>query len=413
MELYRRAPTIQGRPTGCTTFEALRSARANREEVSTLSIEARRYSAGMALNGKIPELVREKTDESLRTERERADQALAQRQAAVELDANAVIHRARKQADDVLSAARDRADQLLEEALPRAATIAALAEGRAIEDEALRDERASADARIEREREESVRALSMMAPFERDKTDRSLLTERTRSDEALSHRDDFLGIVSHDLRNLLNGIVMSAEQLSRTETGNDRQQTLGQTTRIQRYAARMNRLIGDLMDVATLDAGKLAIAPVSGDWGALIAEALDTFHASAAAKGLSLRTEIAEGPLVTEFDHDRMLQVLANLVANAMKFTSPGGKIRVGAERSEDGIRVWVSDTGSGIPAGMLEAIFERFWQVGKNDRRGMGLGLYISRSIVEAHGGAIRAESREGEGSTFSFTVPRKLPAA
>jgi signal transduction histidine kinase len=367
---------------------------------------------GVALNGKIPGLVREKTDESLRTERERADQALAQRQAALELDANAVIHRARRHADDVLSAARDRADQLLEEGPPRAATIAALAEGRAIEDEALRDERASADARIEREREESVRALSMMAPFERDKTDRSLLTERTRSDEAISHRDDFLGIVSHDLRNLLNGIVMSAEQLSRTASGNDREQTLGETTRIHRYAARMNRLIGDLVDVATLDAGKLALAPVAGDWRALIAEALDTFQASAAAKGLSLKTEIAEGPLLTEFDHDRMLQVLANLVANAIKFTSPGGRIRVGAEPSRDGIRVWVSDTGSGIPAGMLEAVFERFWQVGKNDRRGTGLGLYISRSIVEAHGGTIRAESREGEGSTFSFTLPRRLPA-
>ncbi|MFN2634047.1 MAG: ATP-binding protein [Thermoanaerobaculia bacterium] len=367
----------------------------------------------MAIDGKTTELEREKTDQSLRTERAKADQALAQRRTAIERDADAVIQRARENADAVLTAARDKADERLEEAPPRAAAVSAVTEGRVIEDESLRDERASADGRLRRERAESVRALSMMAVFERDKTDRSLLTERIRSDEAVSHRDDFLGIVSHDLRNLLNGIVISAEQLSRTETGNDREQTLAQTTRIQRYAARMDRLIGDLMDVATLDAGKLAIAPVSGDWEALIAEALDAFHASATAKGLSLRTEIGEGPLITEFDHDRMLQVLANLVANAMKFTSPGGIIRVGAERSEDGIRVWVSDTGSGIPAGMLEAVFERFWQVGKNDRRGMGLGLYISRSIVEAHGGAIRAESREGEGSTFSFTVPRKLPAA
>ncbi len=169
----------------------------------------------------------------------------------------------------------------------------------------------------------------------------------------------------------------------------------------------MNRLIGDLIDVASIDAGKLAITSARGDVAALIAEAVDTFQAAASAKGISLQAEIAEDPLLAEFDHDRMLQVLANVISNAIKFTSQGGSIRVRGERAGDELRFCVSDTGSGIPGNMLEAIFERFWQVGKDDRRGVGLGLYISRCIVEAHGGKIWAESTLGEGSRLCFTLP------
>ena len=99
--------------------------------------------------------------------------------------------------------------------------------------------------------------------------------------------------------------------------------------------------------------------------------------------------------------------MLANVVSNAIKFTPQGGRIRLRGDRGGDEIRLSVSDTGSGIPGELLEAVFERFWQVGKNDRRGLGLGLYIARCIVEAHGGRMWAESEPGEGSTFVFTVP------
>lgn len=100
--------------------------------------------------------------------------------------------------------------------------------------------------------------------------------------------------------------------------------------------------------------------------------------------------------------------MFANVIANAIKFTSRGGSIRVRGECAGDGLRFSITDTGSGIPGNMLEAIFERFWQVGKDDRRGVGLGLYISRCIVEAHGGKIWAESTLGEGSRLCFTLPR-----
>lgn len=349
---------------------------------------------------------REQTNESLRMEREKTDRALAERQAAEE-DSDLAVQHARESADAVLTGARAKADERME-ASPRAGTSTTLAKERVLEDEALQEERASADELLRRERDENARVLSRLLPLEREKTDRFLLTERARSDVALSNRDTFLGLVSHDLRNLLGGIVISTELLSaRAPESEEGAQTLATTARIHRYAARMNRLIGDLLDVASIDAGKLAVTPTPGDAAALIAEAVDTFQAAASAKGISLQSEIVGGPLLAEFDHDRMLQVLANITANAVKFTSRGGSIQIRGECAGDELRFSISDTGTGIPGDLLEAIFERFWQVGKNDRRGVGLGLYISRCIVEAHDGKIWAESTLGEGSRFCFTLP------
>ena len=354
---------------------------------------------------------RGQTDESLRLEREKTDRALAERHAAEE-DSDLVVSRARESADTVLTEARAKADQRPDETLPEAETRANLAEERLLEDEALQDERTSADEILRRERNENARVLSRLLPLEREKTDRFLLTERARSDDALSNRDNFLGLVSHDLRNLLGGILLNAELLSaRAPENADGSQTLVATARIQRYAARMNRLIGDLVDVASIDAGKLAVTLAPCDATTLIAEAVDMFQASASAKGISLQMEAAERPLPAELDHDRILQVLANVITNALKFTSPGGSIRVRGESAGDELRISISDTGSGIPANLLEAIFERFWQVGKNDRRGVGLGLYISKCIVEAHGGRIWAESKLSEGSRICFTLPAPSP--
>ncbi|GAC1551656.1 MAG: hypothetical protein NVS3B10_14100 [Polyangiales bacterium] len=364
----------------------------------------------MSVAGKKTSVERVQTDESLRTEREKADRALAERQVAEE-SADEVVHRAREHADAVLGAARDRADHRPDDPAAPLGPRATLVHERVIEDQVLRDERALADESLRREREENAHALARLLPLERDKTDRYLLTERARSDDAVSHRDNFLGIVSHDLRNLLAGIVMSAARLSETAPKSEEgEPTVLGTKRIQRYAARMNRLIGDLVDVASIDAGQLALTPEPADSTALIAEAVDMFQAAAIAKGVGLESQIAV-PLPAEFDHDRMLQVLANLITNALKFTASGGKIWIGGERLGDELRFTVHDTGAGIPANMLEAIFERFWQVDKNDKRGVGLGLYISKCIVEAHGGRVWAESEHGAGSKLSFTMPATFP--
>lgn len=355
---------------------------------------------------------RGQTDESLRVEREKADRALVERQEAVAEDADKVVRRARDNADAILDAARDKADERLDRAGEGGEPVAAIAEERVREDAALREERATEDESLRRERSESARALMRLLPLERDATDRYLLTERTRSDQALDNRDDFLGIVSHDLRDLLGGIVVSAGLLGKSAPGNTAEQKIvAETARIQRYAARMNRLIGDLVDVASIDAGKLAVTPVEADATSLVIEAVDTFRGAAAAKSITLEAEALEPGLMGEFDHDRMLQVFANLITNSIKFTASGGKISVGGERAGDELRFCVSDTGAGIPGNLLESIFERFWQVGKNDRRGLGLGLYISRCIVEAHGGRIWAESALGAGSRVWFTLPAATP--
>jgi signal transduction histidine kinase len=350
---------------------------------------------------------REQTDEGLRKERLETDRALAERQAGIERDADNVVEHARETADAVLAAARDQADQQVDQGAPRSVSRQVAEEARVREDYAVLVERQAADESLDREREETARALRGLLPLERERTDRYLLTERMRSDEALSARDDFLGMVSHDLRDLLGGIVMSASLLARASHVDGETQTRLQVDRIQRYAARMNRLIGDLLDVASLDAGKLAVAPVPGDAVAVISEAAETFRAAASAKGIALETEITGQPLLWNVDAARMLQVLANLITNAIKFTPRGGAIRVQVERREGELRLTVTDTGVGIPPHLLERIFERFWQVGVNDRRGLGLGLYISRSIVEAHGGRIWAESADGAGSTFFVTLP------
>jgi len=358
----------------------------------------------MSSDGRKPRPERGQTDESLRREREKTDRALAERQAAVEEHADKTVQRARDNVDAVVSAARGNADRSPDLGVPRET----IAEARAVEDAALRNERAVADETLRREREESARALAKLLPLEREKTDRFLRTERARSDDDLSHRDDFLGMVSHDLRNLLSGIVTSAGLLSeQASEGEDGVRTRAGVARIQRYAARMNRLIGDLVDVASIDAGKLAVTPARGDANALIVEAVDTFQSAASARGLALEAERADCPLPATFDPERLLQVLVNLLTNAIKFTSEGGRIRVRGERAGDEVRISVSDTGVGIPGHLLEAVFERFWQVGTNDRRGVGLGLYISKRIVEAHGGRIWVESAMGQGSTFHFMIP------
>jgi signal transduction histidine kinase len=174
--------------------------------------------------------------------------------------------------------------------------------------------------------------------------------------------------------------------------------------------ARMNRLIGDLVDVVSIDAGKLAVRRESGDVTELITEAVDAFGNAARDKGISLESATSGASVPVVFDRERMLQVLANLITNAIKFTARGGVVTVRGEDAEEELRVSVLDTGTGIPADILEMVFERFWQVGKNDRRGLGLGLYISRSIVDAHGGRIWAESTLGIGSAFHFTIPLTL---
>jgi len=350
----------------------------------------------------LPNPEREQTDESLRAEREVADLALGDELGAVDETADAVIGRARARADEVLAKARANTDRQTGRVNPR--TSAIVAKTRSLEDQAVRDERADADESLRSERAEHIALLSI----ERVETDKDLLSERAHSDDALATRDAFLGVVSHDLRNMLSAMIGFAALIAKTLPREDHaERILALTVSIQRSGARMNRLIGDLVDVASIEAGALAVAREVGDPAYVVAEAVDAFQAQASTRGVSLVAEITPEPVLVAFDPARILQVLTNLLSNAIKFTPANGKVVVSLARVGAEVVIAVSDTGPGVPSDQLEAVFARFVQVTKNDRRGVGLGLYISRSIVQGHGGRIWAENRIGTGSTFSFTIP------
>ena len=349
---------------------------------------------------KQPRSERQQTDESLRAEREKADLALEEDVAAIDDTADAVISRARERADEVLAAARAKTDRQA----PRVQLPEITRKERVHEDRVLQEERANADETLREERAEHVAVLSR----EREETDKDLSNERARSDDALATRDEFLGIVSHDLRNMLNAIVGFAELIHKgVARENHLDQVRSHAQRIQRSAGRMNRLIGDLVDVASIEAGILAVTREIGNPAHVVTEAVDTFQAQASGSGISLVAEVAPALPPTAFDPARILQVLTNLLSNAIKFTPANGSVVVRAERIGNDIRFTVSDTGVGIPTNKLEEVFDRFLQITQNDRRGVGLGLYISKAIVQGHGGRIWAENRRGDGSTFCFTLP------
>ena len=355
-----------------------------------------------------PQPERVDTDASLHEERSKTDEHLQQQRADIEEDADDVVAEARHRATEVLRMARQRIDRDLTDLGIDSAGRHEIRSERAAEDRALAEERGTADERLYVEREERQRALTSLLSHEREATDARLEIERAEADRMVATRDDFLGMVSHDLRTLLGGVALSAAVLAQqaNAAGEASAVMLGHVGRIQRFVARMNRLIGDLLDVVSLEAGSLAITPQPHDAVKLVRDLMDTFQPAFAAKRLVFTCDIAAGSLLAKFDEERILQVLANLLSNALKFTEEGQVALSVAPRGPE-VCFSVSDTGIGIPPADLEVIFERFRQVTVNDRRGLGLGLYIAKCIVEAHGGRIWAEVNEGGGTAIRFTLP------
>ena len=169
----------------------------------------------------------------------------------------------------------------------------------------------------------------------------------------------------------------------------------------------MKRLLDDLTDVVSIDAGKLSVTALTGDLVPVVAEAIHALRGAADEKNLTLEFTPPAGPLSTAFDGLRILQVLTNLIANSVKFTPAGGRIHVVCERTDGAVLVSVTDTGLGIEPEHLEVVFERFRQAATADRRGLGLGLYISRCLIEAQHGKVWAQRAPGGGTTVSFTLP------
>jgi PAS domain S-box-containing protein len=226
---------------------------------------------------------------------------------------------------------------------------------------------------------------------------------------AVRARDQVLAVVSHDLRNLLNPIAFSAEQLVASGVSGERAIEV-----IRRSAGQMETLIEELLDVACSEEGRLVLDRERLEAAELVREIVESHLAAATRRALRLADKVAAGTPPVEADRHRLLRVLANLVGNALKFTPAGGWITVGAEPwGETEVRFWVGDTGPGIAEEDQQHLFVPFWQATAQPRGGTGLGLAIAKRIVEAHGGRLWVDSRPESGSVFSFTVRSSAASA
>lgn len=231
-----------------------------------------------------------------------------------------------------------------------------------------------------------------------------------RARRALALRQEILGVVAHDLRNPLNAIIMGATLMGRTA---DPAQLHDRAASVERIARRMAELVGNLLDAATAELGGLTVTPEDCSVRELAESTIAVAHPNADAAGVRLSASASGTDLRIRADRSRVLQVLSNLVGNAIKVSPEGGVVDVAAERdaTPGWVRFCVSDAGPGIEGEKLTHLFDRFWHEGRAG--GTGLGLFIAKSVVAAHGGRIWAESALGQGARFYFTMPEVAASA
>lgn len=247
----------------------------------------------------------------------------------------------------------------------------------------------------------------------RDITDRTRAeSEReellARVEEALRLRDRFISLSAHELKSPLTALGGHAQLLQREARRAGDAVALGRLEVVNRQVRRMTRLVEQLLDVSRLETGRVEFESVPFDLSAAIREAVE--EARVSYPDVALRLEDQAGPARVLGDPDRILRVVANLLANAVKYSGERREIEVRVGREGDWAVVAVSDYGIGIPSEELGRVFDLYFRASNASDRsydGLGLGLYIGREIVERHGGELRVASREGEGSTFSFTLP------
>lgn len=219
--------------------------------------------------------------------------------------------------------------------------------------------------------------------------------------EARRLRDEVLGVVSHDLRSPLNSIALTARLIARRHPGDAGPRT------ILDAVALADQLIGDLLQAAKLESGTFAVEPQHEPVSEIVDEVIALTRAEAGERGIELRSAVDTDATEMFVDRVRVLQLLGNLVSNAFKFTPRGGRVSLHARRAGAHVELAVSDTGPGIPPDQMPHLFDRFWQGARARSADAGLGLAIAKSIADAHGGSIRAESEPGRGATFIVTLP------
>jgi signal transduction histidine kinase len=233
--------------------------------------------------------------------------------------------------------------------------------------------------------------------------------------DQLEARTRLMHDVAHELKNPLAVIHGFASFLTQQEdvTPEERRKAL---RAVMSNAERVIALVDQLQECARVESSRLELTARACDASALLQEAAESAELEAARRGLQLRwTSPFSHELLVRADPKRVAQILANLVGNALKFTPAGGVVELSVAPEHDFVRFTVSDSGPGVPAAELPRLFDRYYQAcdGAQKRQGLGLGLSISKTLVEAHGGRIWAESRPGAGATFHFTLPAATPIA
>ena len=231
--------------------------------------------------------------------------------------------------------------------------------------------------------------------------DNLLLYDATQ--RALRARDDIMAVVSHDLRTPLNNVRLGASLLR--ETADEKATSI--IERVDRNVTLMTRLVDDLVDMVRIESGVIELHPGRESAAELLEAARELIASQAAAVQLKLEVLPGAAGLFVRADRERVLQVLANLLGNAVKFTPRGGHVGLSASEQGTVVRFEVTDSGRGIASEEGDKIFARFWRSDPKRRSGLGLGLYIAKGLVHAHGGSLWYESEPGQGTRFFFTLP------
>ncbi len=360
--------------------------------------------------------LRGKTDQSLEEERDKTDKYLEQDSVSVEEATDTTIRLTRRVVDKEVESHRAAVDQKKADQLDGTATErlvdSILSQERERTDELHNAERKEEDRVRKQELAQAQMHAETLLEHERKETDHSLLDERVLADSELITREQFVTIVSHDLKNPVVAISMVARAMRSglSQSTVDVNGLLKSLTTIEQATTFMNRMISDLLDVEQMAHNKLYLKHEKVDLRVLLQECMQLFAPLVSSQSFSMTIHTSPEPIFAYFDHDRILQVLSNLVGNSLKFTPNGGAIRLSAQKQETEVVISVTDNGAGIPAEAQTQIFERFSQLTVNDRSGLGLGLFIAKWMVETHKGRIWVTSELGKGSTFSFTLPVNL---
>jgi signal transduction histidine kinase len=262
---------------------------------------------------------------------------------------------------------------------------------------------------------ERIRGRERAARQEAEAAHRLVADQNELLREADRLKDEFVAMVSHDLRTPLTSIIGFLDLTLDEKSGALNKDQRSYLEIAARNAERLRRLVDDLLFIARLQAGKLQIMPAELDLAELARQAVEEARPQAEARGVELALATEPTPTISG-ERNRLLQLVDNLISNALKFTPEGGRVEVSAYPVDDAIRLAVRDNGIGIPAGEVEWLFERFFRASNAvDQRiqGTGLGLHVARVIVEAHDGTISVESKVGSGTTFQVDLPAQVSAA